>query len=657
MSTYFHRFRQRSTRLLFTPQRPLRRLAGGLIVGLIVGIVLWSGLYNEAFNSIRIRLRDTLYLQPRPPKGIVTIVAIDDASLASYGRSVTDWPRSIHADLVRFLDEAGARVIVFDVLFSEPSEDDADLADATRKARNVIYPLVGDEANRREVPVTGAGQLVTYDLFLHTVPEIEEAAAGTGHANIIPDDDGFARQVPLMITEGDRLVPALSFAAYIEYLHQSPDWVEVDKNVIRFANRNLHTDDHGQMLISFFGPPSHPDASGTFAVYSVVDILEGRVPPEVFNDQIVLIGVLDATALPDSYPTPNTLQGEQMFGVEIHANVIETIHQSLPSVVGTSMTPFPFREQPYTEQVAVTFAIALGAGLLFPFLRWYVGLFVMVLLYLLYLTWAGLSMYIWGRLLELLFPAMALGFTFMGTMIVSYVFEERRRSQISDLFSRYVSPEIAQKIVDEFDHGRLELGGEEREITVLFADVRGFTSLSEGLQPTEVVSLLNVFLEEMSSIVMRHGGAINKYIGDNIMAFWNAPYPQPDHASQAVQAGLEMLEAIQRLNQSHQFPSPVQFGIGINTGPVVVGNIGSRKRLEYTPIGDTVNVASRLCNVAPGGSCFVGSRTYTLVQRQEELVEIHHLKLKGKHDAVEIYELRPTSAPRPEPLPEDIREA
>jgi len=233
----------------------------------------------------------------------------------------------------------------------------------------------------------------------------------------------------------------------------------------------------------------------------------------------------------------------------------------------------------------------------------------------------------------------------LGTMIVSYVFEERRRNQINDLFSRYVSAEIAQKIVEAFDQGKLELGGEEREITVLFADIRGFTTLSEGMSPPEVVQMLNIFLNQMTTIVMKHGGAINKYIGDNLMAFWNAPYPQDDHAWLATLAGLEMLEEIHRLNEAGEFHSRVQFGIGVNTGPVVVGNIGSQRRLEYTPIGDTVNTASRLCGVAPGGTCYVGARTYELIAGRAEAEEVHPLKLKGKAEAVEIYELRPPGVP------------
>jgi adenylate cyclase len=354
----------------------------------------------------------------------------------------------------------------------------------------------------------------------------------------------------------------------------------------------------------------------------------------------VLVGALDAVGIHDNYPTPGS-GDEKMYGVEVHANIIETIYNGLPERQDAIGQTLPLHPQSRSTQMILIFLMGLGAGIVLPFMRWYIGLLAVTGIYALYWLVASYAFVERGEIYELLFPAGSLAFTYTAAAVISYVFEERRRGQIHDLFSRYVSPEIAQKIVESYDQGKLQLGGEERELTVLFADIRGFTPLSEGLAPAEVVALLNVFLEEMSTIVMKNGGAINKYIGDNIMAFWNAPYPQPDHAWMAVQAGLGMLEAVRRLNASGRFVTPVQFGIGINTGLVVVGNVGSRQRLEYTPIGDTVNTASRLCGVAPGGACFVGKGTYEIVKDRITPVQVHRMMLKGKHEPVEIYELRP----------------
>jgi adenylate cyclase len=627
-----------------------------LIIGVIVGGLMSIAVDQNYLRDIRTRLEDNLYL-PRPTRGIVSIIAIDDASLAAYGRSAVEWDRRVYVDLIRVLDAAGARVIAFDVMFVDPSDADAQLAETMRQARNVIQPVFGLDNNGACVPKTVG--LLRCDYYVHPVPALEAAAMGLGHVTVRPDLDGFARRVPLFTLDGDKPVPSLALAAYLEYLRLLPEMVEIDQNEVRFAGRELPTDNFGQLIVYFFGPPSHPNQQGTFPVYSLVDVVEGRISPNVFNDQIVLIGALDAAAQPDSYPTPVTREVQKMYGVEIHANLIETIHQSLPRFqqkidwklnlglfklpLYRGTTDFPLREQSRDEQLVITFALAVIAGLLLPFLRWYVGLILVIVAYAAYFMWASFSFTLQGKIVDFLFPAGSLAFTFVGTMIISYIFEERRRTQINDLFSRYVSPEIAQKIVEAFDHGKLELGGEEREITVLFADVRGFTQLSEGLPASEIVQVLNVFLEEMSGIVMRRGGAINKYIGDNVMAFWNAPYPQADHAWLGTEAALEMLAAVERLNHVRKLAIPMQFGIGVNTGMVVVGNIGSQKRLEYTPIGDTVNVASRLCGVAPGGSCYIGARTYALIADRVQPVAVHNLQLKGKQDAVEIFELNAES--------------
>jgi adenylate cyclase len=657
----FRNLRRRPGNPIFTAQHPWRRLRGGMFVGGTIGIVLALMIYQNFFSGIRTQLTDSLY-GPRPTDGITAIIAIDDASLAAYGRTPAEWPRSVHTQLIKFLSDAGARVIAFDVLFADPTPYDSDLAAAMSAAGNVIEPVAGGWTTSKQT--TKRGNYIQYDKYDYPTPILRDAAVRIGHVNIVPDQDGQVRQVPLVVKDGDQYIPALGLAAYMQYIHYPPQLLEVSPGHVKFAGRDLTTDDIGQMMVYYFGPPTNVNQPGTYPVYSFVDVVNGKVPADTFTGKIVLIGALDAQGSPDSYATPSTTTGKKMYGVEIHANIIETIDQSLPTLplihdkinwkldfgpLGTlqlvkTSPVLPLRPTSTREQMMVTFLIALLAGALLPFLRWYVGLVVTPLAYVAYFAWASTAFSVWGHIEELLFPGMALGFTYVGTLIVIYVFEERRRGQINDLFSRYVSAEIAQKIVEAFDKGQLELGGEEREITVLFADVRGFTTLSEGLTPPEVVHILNIFLEQMTSIVMQYGGAINKYIGDNMMAFWNAPYSQEDHAWLATQAALGMLEEIRKINETGQFTAPVQFGIGINTGPVVVGNVGSQRRTEYTPIGDTVNVASRLCGVAPGGVCYIGARTRELLGDRVKPTDVLHLKLKGKAEPVEIHELHPASS-------------
>ncbi|MBI5960857.1 MAG: adenylate/guanylate cyclase domain-containing protein [Chloroflexi bacterium] len=666
MASRVRDLRKRAVRLIFTPQQPLRRVRSGLIVGVIVGTLVALAVWQDMFTDIRTGLTDRLY-NPRPTTGLVAIVAIDDASLAAYGRSTTEWSRSVHADLINQLSAAGARVIAFDVLFANPSDADPVVAEAATTARNIVLAFAG--SNTQTMRTTRAGSLINYDYYTYPTDTLKESARMLGHVNVVPDGDGQIRQIPLFIRDGEQVYPTLGLAAYMQYLRLPPDLYEISDDEVEIAKRKLYIDSIGQMLIYYFGPPSSVNVGGTFPVYSFVDVAEGRVPPDAFEGKIVLVGVMGASGDPDSYATPSTSTGEKMFGVEIHANVIETIHQSLPTVPGVyhnvnwklslgpldiqlyrGTTRLPLRPQPYQQEMIIVFLLAVVGGMSLRLVRWYIGALLGILVYMAYFAWASASFTVFGRVLDLFFPAVAVGFTYVGTVILSYVFEERRRGQINDLFSRYVSAEIAQKIVEAFDQGKLELGGEEREITVLFADIRGFTTLSEGLTPPEVVRMLNLFLEDMTNIVMQNGGAINKYIGDNLMAFWNAPYPQNDHAWLATKAALEMLESIRLLNTTGRFHTQVQFGIGVNTGPVVVGNIGSSRRLEYTPIGDTVNTASRMCGVAPGGTCYVGTRTRELVGDRVKPVQVHHLKLKGKAEPVEIHELRLAGSPAPAPV-------
>lgn len=665
---------------IFTWHRARLRLARGLLIGLVVAIIISLLLSGENFITLRTRFQDTFF-SGGETTGISSIVAVDDASLAALGRSTVFWDRQAHADLITILTEAKVRVIAFDILFAEPTDHDEALALAIQQAGtgepgvrlpvNVVQPMAM-VVNATSLP--DPDQFPTATQFIYPRPIIMEASSFLGHVNIRPDNDGFVRRVPLAIkNENGELIPTLGLASYLAYSKYPADRMTYDVNEVTIAGRTLKAGEGGEMIIFFFGEPtisSHAPNS-PFHIYSYIDILctyrpdanyylpgfacderpnAVSVPLEALADQIVLVGVLGATAEPDRFSVPTSTSGEdQMFGVEIHANVIETIHQADPDVRGNFIGNLPIINQNTNSKIAVIFILAILSGLMLPFLRWYAAIFVVPIIYIFYLAIGAYFFRYEGILVELFFPALTLGSVLFGVLLMNYLFEERRRSQINDLFSRYVSPDIARKIVEIADRGELDLSGEERELTVMFADIRGFTTLSEGLTPPEVVALLNTFLEKMNEVVLAHGGAINKYIGDNLMAFWNAPYPQKDHAWQAVQAGLGLLKVVDELNATGQFKARVQFGIGVNTGVVVVGNIGSKQRLEYTPIGDTVNIASRLSGAALGGSMLMGERTFEAINGRIEPVGTDELMLKGKTVAVKAYEFR--VSPK-EPMPE-----
>jgi adenylate cyclase len=242
-----------------------------------------------------------------------------------------------------------------------------------------------------------------------------------------------------------------------------------------------------------------------------------------------------------------------------------------------------------------------------------------------------------GHIVNMLYPLVTLPILFVSSVVCSIVIEQSDRRFIKDLFGRYVSPQVAGEILGLADVGELELGGEQRQVTVLFADIRGFTRMSEEMSPEAVVNMLNIYLSVMIDKVLQNDGMVNKFAGDNIMAVWNAPYSEEDHAQLAVKAAWEAQKEIVELQQRDPSLPKVQFGIGINTGEAVAGNVGSLGRAEYTVIGDAVNLASRICSAAPGGEVWIGPETYRQATDYLKVEEMEPQTFKGKIEKVVVY--------------------
>jgi len=244
-----------------------------------------------------------------------------------------------------------------------------------------------------------------------------------------------------------------------------------------------------------------------------------------------------------------------------------------------------------------------------------------------------------GQILNLVYPPMLLALTLVGSIVTMIVFEQSDKRFVKDLFGRYVSPQVANQIVSLADAGNLQLGGEQREATVMFADIRGFTRLSEKMAPAEIVSMLNTHLSIVIDKVLKNSGMINKFAGDSIMAVWNAPQVQDEHARLATRAAWEIQQAVTELQERDASLPRVQFGIGINTGPVVAGNVGSSGRTEYTVIGDAVNLASRICSATPGTEIWIGPETYRQTKECTETLTLEPQTFKGKAEPVAVYRL------------------
>lgn len=565
-----------------------------------------------------------------PGESRVVVVDIDEASIAELGQ--WPWPRTDLAELTRRLGEAGADTVAFDIVFSEPDRTspaaiaayydrlDRDIAlgedFAGLPSHDTLFaesfadvPVVAGffldtaEIGRDVEPAAGFtihGTLPTehvreYAGALLPLPELEEAASGIGSVTIDSDADGIVRRASMVSIQRGVLVPALSLEA-VRVAEQlgSPNLRASDGSgetqsapgaavSVRLGETEIPVNDAGEMWIHFPEP-------GSIEIVSAAAILDGSMSIEELarhvSGRIVFIGG-SAQGLQDLVSTP--VSEDQVAGVTVHAAAAEQI------LAGH------FLERP-DWALGLELLIALGLGLLLllvlPRLGALVGLFVAAVAVVIVIGgswWAFTRM---NYLLDPTYPVIAIAALYVVQTAMVFFREERQRRYIHSAFDRYLSPELVNRIASNPE--TLELGGEERDMSVLMCDVRGFSRISERYSPREVIDFLIEFLTPMSRILLAHKATLDKYIGDAILAFWNAPLDDEDHHRNAARAALEMIEATKELNAAMPdrkdavWPGDVKIGIGLNSGLCCVGNMGSRERLSYTLIGDTVNVASRL---------------------------------------------------------------
>lgn len=530
-----------------------RPLAVGGAVGLLAALGFYAGIL-ENWNN---RTLDLLFLPHRPDPNI-SIVAIDDASLTQIGR--WPWPRTVHAEIVGKLKAAGAAVIGYDVNFPEPSneKDDSQFAAALKDAGNVVLPL--------ELSVSVGRNALTYDpqTVLQPIPLLGAAAKATGHVNSPPDADNVFRRLPLAV-KGKDASSISSFEAEILRLLGRSD---------RLAEAPL--DRLGRMRVNFSGPPNDPSG---FRTISAVNVLRDTADLSPLKGGIVLVGST-AFDLHDDLLVP-TSGGRPMPGVEMHANVLDTL-----------LDRRWLRDVPDYATAFYLILLGLVLGLSVPRLRARYSLPAAVALWVLSVI-AAFVLFDRGWLLDVLWPTFCIIFAYAGITLERRIASERQRRELKTAFSRYVSPSVVEVILA--DPSRLKLGGERKTMSVLFSDICGFTSISEKLSPDKLVEILNKYLSRMTAIVFEERGVLDKYIGDAVMAFWNAPFEQPDHAYLAVATAIRMQSVLDDMNSKKEFGDvEIRIGVGINTGDMVVGNVGGEARFDYTVIGDNVNLGSRL---------------------------------------------------------------
>ena len=597
----------------------------------------------------------------------VVIVDIDEASLKEIGQ--WPWPRTIVADLVTKLRQLGAVAVGFDIVFAEPDRmspavaaesfrgldqetldklaglpsNDIVLADAIKRAGGVVVGQAGaaTAAPRSEddaSPHTGFAvrgpdprpYLVTFPGLLRNIPAIEDAAAGRGLFSINPERDGIVRRVPVVMEAQDTLVPALTMEMLRIVTRASAILVRTDQAGIRAVavpGLEVPTDSNGQFWVHF---NKHDPAR----YVSAAAVLKGRTPPDRIRGRLVLIGT-SAVGLLDIKTTP---VDPAMPGVEVHAQILE-------NVLTKSLLTHPSYALGAEIIVAVVFGLAIIIAA--PMLP---AAIVIALGAILIAALIGMSLYFFvaNRLLiDFTYPLISCWLIYLVLTFVNYFREQQQRQQIRSAFGFYLSPPLVEQLAKSPE--KLVLGGEERRMTILFSDVRGFTTISEHYKddPQGLTRLMNRFLTPLTNAIIERKGTIDKYIGDAIMAFWNAPLDDDEHEANACEAALEMLARAEALNVDLKREAesnggvymPLRIGIGLNSGPCVVGNMGSDFRFNYSVLGDTVNLASRLESRTKDYrlSMVIGARTAERAKAKFATMEIDLIQVKGKKVPETVY--------------------
>lgn len=566
------------------------------------------------FSAVDRWAMDTVYQIPTGTDNDIRIIAIDEKTLTAYGPFST-WSRARSAELVSLLngsEESKPAVIGFDIMFigeSDP-EIDALLADACEGSDNIVTAV--NIVNDTVLETNEDNQLWENRLHISAVELPYETLLDNSHigfANTAPDSDSYIRRAILYRTyEGER-IPSLSSAVYgiyCEKMGMNPIWPTLGS--------------YQEFLFGYSGKP------GSYETVSLVDVLNGTVDARTFRDCIVLVGAY-APGMQDAYNTPVD-RSAQMYGVEIHANLIEALMEG------------------HTGQAADKLATAVVIALLAVFYylllkktRIVSGALAGAILIGVWML-VGKLLYGQGTELSLLTLPLLLLLIYLIELVSGYIEERVRRGRVVNAFKKYVAPQVVDELVKQ-DKFELSLGGENRDIAVMFVDIRNFTTMSEALEPEQVVGILNEYLELTTNAIFRHGGTLDKFIGDATMAIFNAPFDLDDYVFEAVQAAKAIIDGTGELNArlKEQFGRTVSFGIGVHCGPAVVGNVGCGFRMDYTAIGDTVNTASRLESNAESGQILISEDVYRRLQKRICVKEIGEIHLKGKQNEFMVYEL------------------
>lgn len=634
------------------------------VIGAIAAVAVLFGALLQVTETLDTTLQAAVYdraiaLSPAHVRNQITIVALDDPTIAQY--NVYPLPRRAYADMLKALKPLNPTVIAFDVSFYDPSPspaDDAAFAAAIKDAGNVILAMQG------KATVAIGDHRTKFASIDLPIRELREAAAGLGAVDINPDPDHVVRDSQLVIEgpDGQRYF-GLPLVAAARQVRGDLSKVRIDNDRLilpaALGERTMPINRAGGMSIYYAAPPATPtyaqktpcSVEGEFCVVSLKDVVAGTVPKNLITGRTIFVGAHSVSAVPDDYPVPHA-SGQKMFGVEIWANTAQSIFTNR----------YPVLKQGFLTTLLQLLIVTL-LGLYFV-VRWHLRGFLYALGLLGAYVIGSYSLFglqtggdVGNGPVEVPSIGYVIPSAFWWVVALGYLLVEERSAvaRTQSTFGRFVTPSVARTIMEKEESGQLGLGGEDRQVTVLFGDIRGFTTMSEGMTPAELLGHLNRYFDGMVDVVNRFSGTVNKYNGDNIMVIWNAPIEVKDHARNAVECALEMQKWIQE--ERAKGGPDVSFGFGINSGSVVAGFLGAKGRMEYTVIGDTANVASRLTSsdIARRDQVACSAETLAALGDDVEAIDLGAIAVKGRAEPVRCYQVNRvggTANPNPAPPPE-----
>ena len=581
---------------------------------------------TNAFSALDYMVTDRLYQVPRGVSGQIKIIGIDERTLEEYG-PINTWSRSRYAELIKILTENKENepsVIGLDIQFSGHMDEGGDAA----------LPAAAEDYGR----IVTVGQFVYEDMMqrdengngFHSVKEFylpyEElnAVAEISFSNVSEDSDGTVRRITMEKEYKGTKYNSFPYAVYKKFCEQ-----------LGTEPAPHRADRFGMSLIDYSGRP------GDYEHVSMYDVMEGKIDPRAFAGCIVLVGAY-APGMMDNFNVP-TGGSSQMYGVEVHANILQAFMQNRFSINGD---PNIFAAI-YALVAAVCTFVFSRKKILLSSLALAAGVAAGIV--------SGVVLHNNGIMVSVIYLPIVLIISYVAYLAESYITEYRNKARILKAFSKYVAPQIINELSSKGNF-KVSLGGESKDISVLFVDIRGFTTMSESLQPEEVVAILNQYLALTTKAVFDNMGTLDKFVGDCTMAVFNSPFDLDDYEFKSVCAAFDIASGSERLNEKmeKQFGRKIGFGVGVNCGQAVTGNIGCDFRMDYTAIGDTVNTAARLEANAKAGKVYISDVLYARIKERVDVEEVGIIPLKGKSNGVFVYSVTAVHKDIPAPSPEEM---